>query len=297
MFFLLLFLANTPFTTLKDHNTEFFFVPFYVEGTQEGDIFIHTQDQQVIHFTPDFKIKNTFASKGQGPGQTEMASDLLWIPETKSLWINDLIQRRVVIYKNGIFQKAINVEHSTNTLNLYEDYVLLGPIDSNLPFIKVDFQGNVIGKFERTFEFEDPLYKRSIWRMFRSTTLDQGRLLLSYIWTNKVTVINADGSTFRAMDMSNYFDEYPNPQNLPMDFAQGSPIFTVDQELWILNCTPEGCRDLLRIDYMTGLITGRAQSPYNIRQIKQLPSGKFAVIDREDEVVKVYDAFPFKVKE
>lgn len=294
--FLFLF-ANTPFITLQDQNQETFFIPFYVEGTSSGDIFVHTQDQRVIHFNSNNQIERIFGSKGQGPGQTEMATDLLWLPETKTLWVNDLIQRRIVIFKDGVFEKAIKVEYATNTLNLYKDYVLLGPIDSNLPFIKLDFQGIELDRFERTFEFDDPLYTRSIWRMFRSTNLDHGRLVLSYVWTNKLTIINANGSTFRAMDMSNYFEQYPNPQKLPIDFAQGSPLFAGDQQVWVLTCTPDGCREFLRVDYVTGELTGRATAPYNIRQFKQLQSGKFAVIDRDEEAVKVYDSFPFAIQE
>lgn len=295
----LLILSLDPIAIIDSQPTDQFLEPDMVTSSREGELFVLTKEQQILHFDSDYRLTHSFASKGQGPGQLQLASDLLWIEETQELWVNDFLQRRIAVFnREGQFQRNIKLNGTGRTFLKLENSILLCPQSNEGSFTEIDHQANIIRQFKSPFDFSSSNYKRNIWQMFQPEKLADGKIALGYIFANKISIIDLEGNIQNPMDMEYYYAEYPNPANLPLFMAQNTILKASNDELWVLTCdnNDQSCRQLLRINYNTGKLTGRSEADYNIRRIQRLESGNYAVIDRGNATVRIYDQFPFAVK-
>jgi hypothetical protein len=300
MFALLILLLMEPVAVIDSVPAELFLQPEKVAVSGNGSYFVLTKEQKVMIFDDQFQLSKVFGVKGQGPGELELATDLVWLEETQELWINDFMQRRIAVFnESGQFIRNIKLSTPSNSFLKTEEHIVLCPPGHDIPFVVVDFEGVEQYSFSTEFEFSDAIYERSIWQMAQPIQLADNRIGLGYIFANKISVFNADGTTFRALDMDHYYDQYPNPRNLPLYFSQASIFPAEGDQLWVLTCSnnDQTCTELLRINYKTGNLTGRADADYDIRCFQQLENGMYAAIDRENATVRIYEDFPFEIKE
>lgn len=296
LFFLLFLLANEPSLVIQNTDAEPYWVPTALARSNDGRTIVLNEDQSINIFSPNGTKLFTFASKGQGPGQTTRAFDVEWLEVKKEIWVAD-IERTIVVHDaQGRFKRDIKLNQSCQFLLMLEDGVLVCPASHKETFLLLDFDGKPVRRFNSSFEFDAPHYKQPIWQMFLPIALEGGQIGLGYVWANKFSIIDRKGVTRAAFDMEHYYDEYVEARlKVPSYFSQNTLVRTPDGHVWILTCDASryDCKDWVRIDPKNGRMTGRALASYDIRHGYHFDDGSFGFIDRDDNRVLIYETFPF----
>jgi hypothetical protein len=298
MFFLLLMLhLATPQVVIPGEQADTFFQPKEIVLGEEGSFYILAKDLRLFKLDPDGQLLHTFGGKGQGPGQLNLGVAMLWIEETQSLWVADAGQLQINVFKDTAFERTIKVEATGSLLRLGKD-VVLAPPNTDSDFIAFTPQGEVLRRFKTEFVFPEAHYQDlSLWRSFEAIPLQANRILLGFIWANKLMVIDHEGKPFRAWDMTDHYEEYKHNQ-FPKYFSQLGVVENADGTLWVMTCdhATKSCQELLLVDYQQKKVLGRATSDIGLRKITKLTDGRFAVIEADTDTVKIYQDFPFKAK-
>lgn len=291
-------LLATPDLIIRGEQGDLFFQPKDVTQTHAKTLYILSKNNRIFHFDNHGQLLNQFGGKGQGPGQLNLGFDLQWVEETQELWVADVGQQHISIFNaGGDFVRALKLE-TIGSLIRNGDSIILTPSDTDGIFLELSPKGEVQKRFSTDFVFPEGHYQDvSIWRSFYATPLQDNRILLGFMWANKLSIINIDGEHYRAWDMQDYYPEHRH-ENFPKYFSQLGVMENPDGTLWVLTCShaTKSCQEMLLFDYQQKALVGRAHADVGLRTFKRLADGRIAIIEAETDTLKVFSAFPYAVK-
>jgi len=261
-----------------------------------GNIYVLDKDEKKIFKYDSNGARITGVSgKGQGPGELIMPGGMVWAKD--SLWVADVMNNSVSLFKNDEFSKKINLEQTPYSLSVLDDKVCVAPTSIYGEFNLFDTVGNHLSGFT----VDASIVNRKIvnesmsrlWGMIKTSPLANDKILIGFLYLDLLAVIDLNGRIVSIGNMKDFYHTHPIKSRrgvIPGFFSALAFSEGPQGSIWVAACheTDKLCGTLYRFDPDTMLPLDRMDTGRTVRTIRYFPGrGDFGVIN-DDYTLSLY---------
>jgi hypothetical protein len=260
---------------------------------KQEEVVLVTNDNRIVEYKKDKSFVRDFSINVPGSPKSRRAVAALKIPNSDMIWVSDIANKELLLFKEGNFIQAIKSTPATQ-LFFKNERVLACPPMLDQPFKWLNLQGEVVSSFVVPFPWDsEAKYPNKLWRSVASYLLPGNKIAIICVWANKMLIVNEDGSELISRDLESIMAEH-RVGNIPsyMSHAGAAPAGT---NLWILTCdhATKSCARFVLYDWQNNRLLGTAKLNDGIASFKQTASQHYLVIDRQRQSARFTKEFPY----
>ena len=244
-------LPEQPFRRIGGDDFEPFFRVRDMVMDQKENLYVLTDENDILKFDSSGTLVKTFGGKGQGPGLFTLALGLAWVEDL--LWVSDLHRQEVTLFREDQVLKSFKVESAPISICQVGEKVVVCPMSANSTFSVFNLDGSPHSTFKVKTDFLDSKNPKmeTLWSMVQVATLKDRELLLGLAFQPKLASIDLMGQLTSLWDVEHYYSTttIKSPGGpLPKSRAASAFVEGPSGLVWVLSCAGDNPCSIYQFD-------------------------------------------------